>query len=920
MRSKFIAFLIALMAAVPAAMSWTSSVPAGASPADEYSGAHFGDGNLPPGCIRDMSANNPDNVCHHMKTGLNALDSPQVDVLVMVPASPTAERDMRTMRQSVEMWEAGIDYLAPQQGLDWLADGMDFHITVDVFDPVGGDGGEFTTYPIVDPEIVVIATNPVGGAGIGVDPMYFQNAVFQFMDEDGIPCHNVENPFDFEYWENLPGFDDHHGGRTGTYSEDCGGAGGNICFAINGAIDPEPSVIDFFGLFDLVSHEFGHCLTLGHVGDGAEGAWGVVPTNDIMAYNQDPPDGTKCVSTLDVEGLAVRMSKYLDVNGDGTVDDGDLLEANDQIGDGTDAFQVQHPSDHLYASSTGSALDCPQPDRGLVPGPRTEWTPTPVATRSAVLTLTSPSDGAVTDDGAVDVTGTVEHVALHQDPTEPTATYDDADDDATSPITEIKAFDVEVAAATVEATISLADLWPSTSVVSPVSYSVTIDGRKFDSFVRYAIDPNPMTWDNGAGAYLPAGSSTWDLAAKTVTFHIPRDHLAAAGIDAPYFLSSQASYGALTNAVVDDRAPDGRENVGVASAQLIASPPTVTVGGTAATTVTFEHEGGNTYYPENSTLGLVDLFIDFGTTHTYSLNVQQTSDIEFTLSWTDNVGGTDLDLYVTGAGDSGSDGATTAMPETVLLEDVRGFMDIRVDPYLVTDPIDGATYTLTATITPLGGGLDSDGDGVLDGDDACPNEPGTTPNGCPDSDGDGVPDNVDVCPDIPGSGADGCPVAATEHVHVYVDGVLTASQDVDTANGPDTFAMGVNVAEGSHVVRVDWEDEGTVIATKSVTVTRPFSGPDDDGDGVPDHLDNCQFTPNPDQANLDGDRKGDACDADMDGDGYANGDERAHGTDPADPNDYPDHPAQKLSTPTASTPPPDSTLTSAVDSTVGSML
>jgi hypothetical protein len=347
---------------------------ASASPEEHYSGPYFGADNFPPGCIRDMSATNPANVCHHMRTDLNGLDSPQVDVLVMVPVSPTAERDMRIMRQSVEMWEGGIQYLSDQMGLDWLAAGMDFHVTLDFFDLTGGQGGEFTTYPIVDPEIVVIATNPVGGIGIGIDPVDFV-----FTNEDQVPCHNVQNPFDFGYWENLPGFNDHHQERTGTYVEDCGGAGGNICFAINGAIDPLPGQIDFFNLFDLVSHEFGHCLTLGHVGDGAEGAWGVVPTNDIMAYHADPPGLNKCVSTLDVEVVAARMSGYLDVNGDGTVNAADRLLVNDQIGEGANPFQVQHPSDHLYASSTGSPLDCPQPNLGLLPGPRTDWTPTPVS-------------------------------------------------------------------------------------------------------------------------------------------------------------------------------------------------------------------------------------------------------------------------------------------------------------------------------------------------------------------------------------------------------------------------------------------------------------------------------------------------------------------------------------------------------------
>jgi hypothetical protein len=41
---------------------------------------------------------------------------------------------------------------------------------------------------------------------------------------------------------------------------------------------------------------------------------------------------------------------------------------------------------------------------------------------------------------------------------------------------------------------------------------------------------------------------------------------------------------------------------------------------------------------------------------------------------------------------------------------------------------------------------------------------------------------------------------------------------------------------------------------------------DGDADGVPDHVDNCQATANPTQADLDGDGSGDACDEDDDGD------------------------------------------------------
>jgi len=48
---------------------------------------------------------------------------------------------------------------------------------------------------------------------------------------------------------------------------------------------------------------------------------------------------------------------------------------------------------------------------------------------------------------------------------------------------------------------------------------------------------------------------------------------------------------------------------------------------------------------------------------------------------------------------------------------------------------------------------------------------------------------------------------------------------------------------------------------------------DGDGDGVIDSIDNCPTISNPDQANLDGDAFGDACDDDRDGDGVLNGDD-----------------------------------------------
>jgi hypothetical protein len=150
-----------------------------------------------------------------------------------------------------------------------------------------------------------------------------------------------------------------------------------------------------------------------------------------------------------------------------------------------------------------------------------------------------------------------------------------------------------------------------------------------------------------------------------------------------------------------------------------------------------------------------------------------------------------------------------------------------------------------------------------------------------------VADRFDTCPDEPGNSAGGCPIPATEHVHVYVDGTPAGSQDVDTSNGPDAYDITVDVAPGTHELRIEWEDDGEVLATATRTVVHRTSGTDRDRDGVTDRDDNCAKHPNADQSDIDGDGRGDACDSDMDGDRHSNGKERAHGTDPRDPRSYP---------------------------------
>ena len=57
------------------------------------------------------------------------------------------------------------------------------------------------------------------------------------------------------------------------------------------------------------------------------------------------------------------------------------------------------------------------------------------------------------------------------------------------------------------------------------------------------------------------------------------------------------------------------------------------------------------------------------------------------------------------------------------------------------------------------GGVDTDGDGIYDKDDACPEIIGLKAlNGCPDADGDGIEDSKDSCPNLAGSKEmNGCP-------------------------------------------------------------------------------------------------------------------------------------------------------------------
>lgn len=127
------------------------------------------------------------------------------------------------------------------------------------------------------------------------------------------------------------------------------------------------------------------------------------------------------------------------------------------------------------------------------------------------------------------------------------------------------------------------------------------------------------------------------------------------------------------------------------------------------------------------------------------------------------------------------------------------------------------------------GGTDTDGDGIYDKDDACPEVAGLEAfNGCPDSDGDGIEDAKDSCPNQPGSAEmNGCPDS---------DGDGVADKDDACPNEAGLPALsGCPDADGDGVA--DKDDECPSEAGPAENNGCPW--PDTDGDGVLDKDDQC---------------------------------------------------------------------------------
>jgi outer membrane protein OmpA-like peptidoglycan-associated protein len=124
---------------------------------------------------------------------------------------------------------------------------------------------------------------------------------------------------------------------------------------------------------------------------------------------------------------------------------------------------------------------------------------------------------------------------------------------------------------------------------------------------------------------------------------------------------------------------------------------------------------------------------------------------------------------------------------------------------------------------------DSDGDGVSDEFDSCPDAAGLKElSGCPDKDGDRVADKYDECPDVAGSQfMNGCPDKDGDGVADYKDACPDKKGSRDFNGCPDSDGDGIS------------DDKDQCPQIKGYSYNQGCPPSDKDNDGIPDDRDKC---------------------------------------------------------------------------------
>jgi gliding motility-associated-like protein len=316
----------------------------------------------------------------------------------------------------------------------------------------------------------------------------------------------------------------------------------------------------------------------------------------------------------------------------------------------------------------------------------------------------------------------------------------------------------------------------------------------------------------------------------------------------------------------------------VISGPAILTGNSLTISQTGVVVVEASQAGNATYNPAPTDTKTIIVKPGTVTLSNFSVPMKVDSDPDFTITApTSTVPGTIV--Y------SSSNLSVANMNGNTVEIIAAGTTSITATQLAIPNKYNSASIT-TNFVVALG---DTDGDGVLDPVDLCPNTiagASVDANGCApyqkdtDADADGVTDDIDNCPTTPNA----------DQLDTDGDGigdVCDNAPNTPNADQADTDGDGTPDAEDND------DDNDGVPDTEDDFPTDPNETTDTDGDGQGDNadtdldndgvlnsVDNCPTTPNANQLDTDGDGTGDVCDLDDDGDGYSDADEIACGSEP----------------------------------------